>query len=241
MRRNLVPQTLSLSVLGGLLLLSFPGPAIAAEPQPGAACSTAEVFARIGGPENPGSGHFMVCTGGVWMNVIDYLSASGYVGIKQAVPAAPLHVGGEAIIGTTGLACSATIAGAMRYSSSTVTYCNGSAWTAFGGGGTPAGADTQIQFNSGGAFGGDADFVWNSGSNILTITGRASISDRVSLGATAGAAAPISGNVSTLAGAPGATLCNSPEEYGRLIIDSTNNRLYICTTTRGWDYVALTD
>jgi hypothetical protein len=30
-----------------------------------------------------------------------------------------------------------------------------------GGGGTPGGADTQIQFNDGGSFGGDADLTWN--------------------------------------------------------------------------------
>jgi len=39
-------------------------------------------------------------------------------------------------------------------------------------GGTPGGADTQVQFNDGGAvLGGDADFVWNKTTNILTING----------------------------------------------------------------------
>jgi len=45
-----------------------------------------------------------------------------------------------------------------------------------GGAGTPAGADTQIQFNDAGAFGGDADFIWNKTTNLLTITGRTTIS-----------------------------------------------------------------
>ena len=40
-----------------------------------------------------------------------------------------------------------------------------------GGGGTPGGSDTQIQFNDGGSFGGDADLVWNKTTNALTITG----------------------------------------------------------------------
>ena len=35
----------------------------------------------------------------------------------------------------------------------------------------PAGSDTQLQFNNGGAFGGDSDLTWNSTTNALTITG----------------------------------------------------------------------
>lgn len=42
--------------------------------------------------------------------------------------------------------------------------------TASGGGGTPGGVDTQVQFNDGGAFGGDAGFTYNAGSDTLTIT-----------------------------------------------------------------------
>jgi hypothetical protein len=38
-------------------------------------------------------------------------------------------------------------------------------------GGSAAGSDTQIQFNDGGSFGGDADLVWNKTTNSLTITG----------------------------------------------------------------------
>lgn len=40
-----------------------------------------------------------------------------------------------------------------------------------GGGGTPGGADTQIQFNNSGAFGGSANFVWDNSGNELTVTG----------------------------------------------------------------------
>ena len=35
--------------------------------------------------------------------------------------------------------------------------------------GTPAGADTQVQFNSSGSFGADADFTYNSTTNTLTV------------------------------------------------------------------------
>lgn len=38
-----------------------------------------------------------------------------------------------------------------------------------GGGGTPGGADTQIQYNDGGAFGGDADLTWNKTTNVMTV------------------------------------------------------------------------
>lgn len=40
-----------------------------------------------------------------------------------------------------------------------------------GGGGTPGGSNTQVQFNDGGAFGGDADLVWDKTNNKLTING----------------------------------------------------------------------
>jgi len=50
------------------------------------------------------------------------------------------------------------------------------------------------------------------------------------------------GQMDTNAGAPAAGDCDSPLENGRFILDTTNNRLYVCNgTTRLWDYAALTD
>jgi hypothetical protein len=46
-----------------------------------------------------------------------------------------------------------------------------------GGGGTPGGTNTQIQFNNAGAFGGDADLTWNSSTNVLGVTGDVNLSD----------------------------------------------------------------
>lgn len=44
------------------------------------------------------------------------------------------------------------------------------------------------------------------------------------------------------AGSPTAGDCDSDTERGRLYIDTSNNRLYICNgASRAWDYVALTD
>ena len=48
-----------------------------------------------------------------------------------------------------------------------------------GGGGStsPGGSDTQVQFNDGGAFAGDADLTWNKTTNVLGITGDVNLSD----------------------------------------------------------------
>ncbi len=44
------------------------------------------------------------------------------------------------------------------------------------------------------------------------------------------------------AGAPPSGDCNGNEKRGRIAVDTTNNRLYICNgAVRGWDYVNLTD
>lgn len=44
-------------------------------------------------------------------------------------------------------------------------------WTALPSAVTPGGSDTQIQFNDGGSFGGDADFTWDKTINALSVTG----------------------------------------------------------------------
>ena len=46
-----------------------------------------------------------------------------------------------------------------------------------GGGGTPGGSDTQIQFNDGGAFGGDVDLTWDKTNNVLTVGGDVTLND----------------------------------------------------------------
>lgn len=46
----------------------------------------------------------------------------------------------------------------------------------------------------------------------------------------------------TSSGAPTGVDCDNDSERGRLAIDTTNNRLYICNgASRGWDYAALTN
>jgi hypothetical protein len=58
-------------------------------------------------------------------------------------------------------------------SSGKVLTSNGTvpSWQTPTGGGSPGGADTQLQFNNAGAFGADADFTWASSTNALTLGG----------------------------------------------------------------------
>lgn len=52
------------------------------------------------------------------------------------------------------------------------TAATGLAWaTSAGGGGSPGGVDTNIQFNDATTFGGDADFQWNKTTNTFTLGG----------------------------------------------------------------------
>ena len=49
-------------------------------------------------------------------------------------------------------------------------------------------------------------------------------------------------NTGTNAGPPAVEDCDSDAERGDVILDTTNNRLYICNgATRGWDYIGLSD
>jgi hypothetical protein len=79
-------------------------------------------------------------------------------------------------------------------------------WDAAGGGGTPGGSDTQVQFNDGGAFGGDADLTWDKTANLLTLGADASVRRRAAanlqLGA-ADAAAPVAQTLSVQSVAAG--------------------------------------
>ena len=63
--------------------------------------------------------------------------------------------------------------GKMYYNANTHKFrCfENTAWTDCRGSGAPGGLTTQIQFNDAGAFGGDADFVWDKTTNALTLGG----------------------------------------------------------------------
>lgn len=120
-------------VLTALCALAFvlPVPVRAQEAQPGDACTNIHRFKHVGGPENPGAGYLLVCDGSTWQRVTEWDTSTANLGVKQAAPKAPLHVGGEAIIGvTTGLACDADRKGGLRWSDaeSTIEMCDGANW-----------------------------------------------------------------------------------------------------------------
>jgi hypothetical protein len=86
-----------------------------------------------------------------------------------------LNMTGAVYLGTA-TSDPAANSGGIYYNTSTNKFrgCINSVWTDLGSGsGTPGGSDTQIQFNDGGAFGGDADLVWDKTNNELKIGGGA--------------------------------------------------------------------
>ncbi len=103
--------------------------------------------------------------------------------------------------GTTAQQPGSPVNGMIRYNTTTNKfegYQNGTWTDIITSGGTPAGANTQVQFNSGGAFGASANFAWNNSTNALAVTGKVSVTDRVSIAGTAGAAAPVGLNIDDL-------------------------------------------
>lgn len=78
---------------------------------------------------------------------------------------------------------------------SLTTYGNGVVyWTATGGGGSPGGLDTYVQFNDAFTFGGDSAFTFNKTSKLLTVTGNISAGNISTTGISAGDSI-INGNI----------------------------------------------
>lgn len=125
---------------------------------PAGTCAPVQV-AVITGSGDPEFGSFYDCKGGAWNKVgPGGGSGSAYATIMD-----------EAIALTQRTTVNFTGAGVtcVDNGGATRTDC-----TIPGGGSTsPGGADTQVQFNDGGAFGGDAGLVWNKTTNDLTVTG----------------------------------------------------------------------
>ncbi len=113
---------------------------------------------------------------GGWIPLLSVVSSGppggASVGVNTFSPASMLHVnGGEVQIGSSGLNCTNNNAGAIRYYSGTLYFCNGSTWTASNSGATAtaAGSDEQVQFNHSGDFAADANFNWDYSNHRLGI------------------------------------------------------------------------
>jgi len=102
-----------------------------------------------------------------------------------------------------------------------------------GGGGTPGGSDTQVQFNDGGTFGGDAGLTYNKTTDELTLAGDLNLDDGGSFSTTVQAVTPTAnrtisfpdatGTVALVAGSSGQVTYNDAGALagGNLSYDST--------------------
>ena len=96
--------------------------------------------------------------------------SGGAVGIGTATPQSLLHIyNGEVQVGSSGASCAVANAGAIRFSGSTIYYCNGTSWV-IDGSGAAAGSTGYVQFNGGSAaFGADSNFFWDNTNKRLGI------------------------------------------------------------------------
>ena len=97
--------------------------------------------------------------------------------------------------GTTAQRPGTPVNGMIRYNSDNDKFegYEAGAWTnIIASGGTPGGANTQVQFNSNGSFEGDAGFTYSASTDTLTVNSTINAGDLVNIGSTTGAAAPTS-------------------------------------------------
>jgi len=92
-------------------------------------------------------------------------TAQGGTGLTSATDDAALVGNGTSWAATAIPNCGSSTQ-ALAYSTSTNAF---SCQTVTGSGGSPAGSNTQVQFNNSGAFGADAGFTYNSASDLLVL------------------------------------------------------------------------
>ena len=113
------------------------------------------------GAANLGVTETSTFTGPVIIDALGNLTVSGNANLQNSpniqMPVANLHIDG----GLNGYVLATDGAGTLSW-----TINSGG-----GGGGTPGGANTQMQFNDGGVFGGDANVVYNKSTNTMTMAG----------------------------------------------------------------------
>ncbi len=117
---------------------------------------TAQATGSQNGPWNINSG--------AWTRPTWYSSGStsqAYAGVSEFILQGTAHAGYNYYLSTTGTITIDT----------TATNWNGVAGS--GGGGTPAGPSTAVQYNNGGAFGGSANLEFNATTGVLSFAGTA--------------------------------------------------------------------
>lgn len=107
-----------------------------------------------------------------------------------------------------------------------------------GGSGTPGGADTQVQFNDSGAFGGDADLTYTTGDDTLHVKKNLSVGENITTGLawTLGNAGDSGASSNTIRGGDGAA--NSEpgffSAYSSDPVTPFRSFMYPCTSGGKW-------
>jgi len=108
-------------------------------------------------------------------NNIDFVitGSNGYIGIGEKFPGEKLTVSGSVsasghLYTSTSYASAGDYNNVVLYDTATGKFYHTGSYGG-GGGGTPGGSNTQVQFNKEGVFGGDAQFTFISSSNLLTL------------------------------------------------------------------------
>lgn len=230
-------KVLSLALLCAACLIACPLPAMAQETQPGDACTGGQTdhVRQVGGPETSGVTHLLVCDGSTWNQLTTWL-ADGSVGIGTANSVFELSVEVDSPGNWDGISIQNTAA-------------TGGSELTFGNDDDDA---FELGVDSSGS-GGDA-YIWTEGARPIAFVTNSS--ERMRIDPTGNVGIGTNSPQSSLhvpdgkyiqagdnnAGAPPAGDCDNNTERGRLSIDTTNNRLYVCNgATRGWDYTALTN
>ncbi|GEM_PF-1371162 len=100
------------------------------------------------------------------LDALNIAEVSGFTGIGQATPQEMLDVNGAIRLGNS----TNTNNGTIRWTGTDFEGRKGGAWVSMtSGGSSPGGANTNVQFNNSGAFGGDSNFVWDNTNKRLGI------------------------------------------------------------------------
>lgn len=109
---------------------------------------------------------------GISVNSANYVSASNQANITSLGNLTSLVVTGNSNLGT---ASSVKITGGINGYVLTTDGTGNLSWQASGGSGSPGGANSQIQFNDNGQFGGSAALTFNKYNNTVVMTGNVTV------------------------------------------------------------------